>query len=676
MRSSSILLVSFAAIFGAGLACAQPYPGFDIASLDRKVDPCVDFYKFSCGGWMAANPLPGDQARFGRFDALQDRNRQVLRKMLEAASANQPGRSALDQKIGDFYYACMDQKAIDARGVAALKTDSDRIAALKNKKDLAELVAALIRGGNPEFFNFSSEQDAKDSTQEIAGLDQGGLGLPDRDYYFKTDAKSVEQRAAYVTHVTKMFELLGSSPAEAAKKAQTVMAIETALADGSFDLVTRRDPEKVYHKMTVKELAMLGPDFDWPKFIHAIGAPAIQSLDVSVPPFVKALDAVIVKYSLDDLKTYMDWHLAHANITVLPMAFQQENFDFYNKTLRGAKEMRPRWKQCVDLIDGQLPDALGKAFVDQTLGKEGKERTHQMVGEIEKSMEKDIQSLDWMSPQTKQEALVKLHAVANKIGDKAHWLTYSTVKITRDDAYGDSERASAFEVARLLGKIGKPVDKTDWDMSQPTVNAYYDPQENDINFPAGILQPPFYDNKMDDAVNYGGIGAVIGHELTHAFDDQGRQYDDKGNLRDWWTAADAKAFDALADCLVKQYGDYTAVDDVKVNGKLTLGENTADNGGLRISYMALHDMEAQQQGGKQPAPIDGFTADQRFFLGWAQVWCQNQTPESSRQRALTDPHSPAPDRVNGAVANMPEFGKAFSCKAGQPMAPVKSCRVW
>jgi putative endopeptidase len=672
MRYSSILLVGMAAVAGAGLALAQSSVGFNTASLDRSVDPCVDFYKFSCGGWMAANPLPADQARYGTFDQLQDRNREVLRKMLEAASVDKPGRSALDQKIGDFYFACMDQKAIDARGTAALKPDLDRITALKSKKDLGDLVALLLRAGTSEFFNFSSEQDAKDSTQEIAGLDQGGLGLPDRDYYFKTDAKSVEQRAAYLTHVTKMFQLLGSSPAEAATKAQTVMAIETALADGSFDLVTRRDPEKVYHKMTVKELVALGPDFDWAKFLHSVGAPPIQSLDVSVPPFVKALNAVITKYSLDDLKTYMTWHLAHSNIQVLPIAFQQENFDFYSKTLRGAKEMRPRWKQCVDLTDGQLPDALGKAFVDQTLGKEGMERTHQMVGEIEKSMEKDIQSLDWMSPKTKEEAMVKLHAVANKIGDKAHWLTYSTVKVVRGDAYGDSERASAFEVARQLNKIGKPVDKTDWEMSQPTVNAYYDPQENDINFPAGILQPPFYDNKMDDAVNYGAIGAVIGHELTHAFDDQGRQYDDKGNLRDWWTEADAKAFEGLADCLVKQYSDYTAVDDVKVNGKLTLGENTADNGGLRISHMALMDMQA----GKQPAPIDGFSGDQRFFLGWAQVWCQNQTPQSLRQQALTNPHSPSPDRVNGAVANMPEFRKAFSCKEGQPMAPVKSCRVW
>ncbi len=672
MCNLSFTSICLAAAFGACVAAAQQAPGFDLNSLDRSADPCVDFYKFSCGGWMKANPLPADQARYGTFDQLRDHNREILRKMLETAEEEKQNRSALNQKMGDYYYACMDEKAIDARGTAALKPDLDRIAALKNKKDLADLVALLQRSGTPEFFNFSSEQDAKDSTQEIAGLDQGGLGLPDRDYYFRTDQKSKDQRAAYVAHVTKMFELLGSTPADAAKKAQTVMEIETALADGSFDNVTRRDPEKVYHKMTVKELEMLGPDFDWAKFFKAVGAPPIQSLDVSVPPFIKALDGAITKYSLDDLKTYMTWHLIHSNAQFLPEAFEQENFNFYGKILQGAKEMRPRWKRCVDLTDEQLPDALGRAFVEQTLGPEGKQRTQQMVAEIEKSMEKDIQGLDWMSPKTKQEALVKLQAVANKVGNKAHWLDYSTVKINRDDALGDSERASAYEAQRQLNKIGKPVDKTDWQMSQPTVNAYYDPQENDINFPAGILQPPFYDNKMDNAVNYGAIGAVIGHELTHAFDDQGRQYDAKGNLRDWWTEMDAKAFEGLTDCLIKEYGNFTATDDVKVNGKLTLGENTADNGGLRISYMALKDMEA----GKTPAPTGGFTDDQRFFLGWAQVWCQNQTPESLRQQALTNPHSPSPDRVNGAVENMPEFRKAFGCKEGQPMAPAKSCRVW
>ena len=656
----------------AGLAAAQQYPGFDISSLNRSADPCVDFYKFSCGGWMAANPLPADQARYGRFDALQDRNRTILRELLEAASANKPGRSALEQKMGDFYFACMDEKAIDARGTAPLKPSLDRIAALKNKKDLADLMARLFRDGTEPFFVFSSEQDAKDSTQVIAGLGQGGLGLPDRDYYFKTDQKSVDTRKQYVEHVQKMFELLGSSAADAAKKAQAVMTIETALADGSFDRVTMRDPEKVYHKMTVAELAALGPGYDWARFFRAVGAPAIQSLDVSEPPFIKALDGVIARTGLEDLRTYLDWHLVHSNTEVLPAAFVQENFNFYSRTLRGVKEKRPRWKRCVDLTDGQLPDALGRIFVEKTLGEQGKERTAKMVAELEKALERDIQSVDWMSAQTKEQALVKLHAITNKIGNKAHWLDYSTVKIARDDAFGDSERASAFELARQLAKIGKPVDKTDWAMSQPTVNAYYDPQENDINFPAGILQPPFYDNKLDDAVNYGAIGAVIGHELTHGFDDEGRQFDAKGNLRDWWTPQDAKAFDERASCIVDQYGGYSATDDVKLNGKLTLGENSADNGGLRIALMALRDSE----GGKEPAPIDGFTALQRFFLGWGQIWCENHTAEIARQQALTNPHSLAQFRVNGVVSNMPEFRQAFGCKEGQPMAPAKTCRVW
>jgi len=657
---------------GAGAALAQQNPGFDVKYLDRSVDPCVNFYKFSCGGWMAANPLPPDQARFGRFDALQDRNREILRNFLEAAMVDKAGRTALEQKIGDMYAACMDEKTIAAKGIAPLKPDLDRIAALMDRKQLAELAASLFRMGTPVFFTFSSEQDAKDSTKEIAGLDQGGLGLPDRDYYFKTDPTSVMLRKQYVEHVTRMFELLGTPSAEAAPKAQAVMAIETALADGSFDRITRRDPEKVYHKMTVKELTAMAPAFDWNAFFKSVGAPSIQSLDVSVPPFVKAFNTVIEKTSLDDLRAYLTWRLVRANAPLLPEAFVQENFNFYAKILRGQKEMRPRWKRCVDLVDGQLPDALGKIFVQKTLGEQGKQRTQKMVAEIERALAADIMSLDWMSPKTKHEAMVKLHAIANKIGDKAHWLDYANVKIARDDALGDSARASAFELARQLGKIGKPVDKTDWQMSQPTVNAYYDAQENDVNFPAGILQPPFYDNKMDDAVNYGAIGAVIGHELTHGFDDQGRQFDAKGNLRDWWTEADAKAFKERADCLVKQYDGYVAVDEVHVSGKLTLGENTADNGGLRLAYRALMDSLA----GKEPAPIDGFTAQQRFFLGFAQIWCENETPESKRQLALINPHAPAEYRVNGAISNMPEFRGAFGCKEGQPMAPVLSCRVW
>ena len=618
---------------------------------------------------MAANPIPADQSGWGRFNVLQDRNREILRKILDDAAVPQASRTPLDQKVGDYYASCMNEPAIEAKGAAPLKPDLDRIAAIRNKAAITSVLAYLVRSGSSPFFHFSSGPDAKNSSQVIADLDQGGLGLPDRDYYFKTDEKSVEIRAQYLAHVKKMLELAGAKPEDAAKQAQAVMAIETALAKASLDRVARRDPSNLYHKIAVKDL---GSDFAWPKFFAEAGAPRFQELNVDVPDFIKAMTSVIASTSLDDLKAYLTWNLVHDSASTLSMAFEQESFNFYGKTLRGAKELRPRWKRCVDLTDQQLPDALGRKFVEITLGAEGMRRTHEMVTEIEKAMARDLESLDWMTPKTKEQALEKLHAVLNKIGTNEKWQTYSTVKIVRDDFYGDSQRASEYEIHRQLARIGKPVDKTLWDMSQPTVNAYYDPQQNNINFPAGILQPPFYDNKMDDAVNYGGIGSVIGHELTHGFDDEGRQFDAKGNLRDWWTDADAKAFDERAQCLVQQYGGYTAVDDVKLNGKLTLGENTADNGGLRLAYMAFMD----KLGGKEPPPKDGFTAAQRFFLGWGQIWCQNMRPESARLRAQTDPHSPGAERVNGTVSNMPEFQKAFACMTGQPMVRGPACRVW
>jgi putative endopeptidase len=656
----------------SSLIYSQKSPGFDPHALDRSADPCANFYRYACGAWLAANPVPNDQARWGRFDVLQERNRTILQNILESASANKPGRAAIEQKIGDYYASCMDEKAINERGTAPLKPDLDRIAAMKDKPAITEIVVGMYRIGSEPFFRFSSEQDAKDSTQVIGGLDQGGLGLPDRDYYFKTDEKSVDIRKKYVAHVTRIFELLGLAPEAAVKQADAVMSIETALAGGSLDRVTRRDPEKVYHKMTVRDLAALAPSFDWTKFFQEVGAPPIESLDVSVPPFMQVMERVITTASLDDLKSYLTWHLVHESVDVLPTEFQQESFNFYRKTLTGAKEMRARWKRCVDQTDRRLPDALGRKFVEKTLGEEGTRRTRQMVGQIEKAMAADLQSLDWMTTKTKEQAMRKLRAVMNKIGTKEHWLDYSTVTVARDDAYGNAARTSGFELHHELSKIGKPVDKTDWGMSQPTVNAYYDPQENDINFPAGILQPPFWDNKMDDAVNYGAIGAVIGHELTHGFDDQGRQYDAEGNLRDWWTEDDAKAFNQRAECLVQEYSGFTADDDVKVNGKLTLGENTADNGGLRLAYMALLDSLK----GKTPPKRDGFTAEQRLFLGWAQVWCENHTDESARLGAQTDPHSPPEYRVNGVVSNMPEFQKAFACKVGQPMVRFPACRVW
>lgn len=653
---------------------AQRTPGFDILSLDKNTDPCQNFYKYSCGGWMQANPVPNDQARWGRFDVLQDRNRTILQNLLEGASADKATRTSIEQKIGDYYFACMDQKTIDAKGAEPLKPQLDRIAALNSKKDLAALLAYMIKTGSGPFLRIASEPDAKNSMQIIAGMDQGGLGMPDRDYYLKTDDKSVEIRKHYSEYLTKLYELIGASAADAAKHAEAVMMLETQLASASLDRVSRRDPEKMYHKMTVAELQTLAPALDWKVFFQDLGLPPIDSLDLAVPDFFKALSNVIDQTSVDDIKTYLQAVLVRDNADALAMPFDANNFEFYGKVLSGQKEMRPRWKRCVDQVDNSLPDALGKQFIDKTLGAEGKRRTKEMLTGIEKAMEADLQSLTWMTPKTKAQALIKLHAVINKIGDKAHWLDYATVKINRNDEFGNNVRTSEFAEARDFSKIGKPADRTEWQMSQPTVNAYYEPQENSVNFPAGILQPPFWDNKLDDAVNYGAIGAVIGHELTHGFDDQGRQFDAKGNLQDWWTDEDAKEFKQRAQCLVDQYGGYQTIPGVHLNGQLTLGENTADNGGVRLAYMALLDRLGKDVNASKK--VDGFTPQQRFFLAFAQVWCQNVTDEDARRRAQIDPHSPGEYRVNGVVSNMPEFRQAFGCKEGQPMAPAHSCRVW
>ena len=666
-------LVAMGLFVGIGLG--QRMPGFDLGALDRTVDPCVNFYKFSCGGWQKANPLPGDQSRFGRFNQLQDNNLTVLQNILETASSNKPGRSANEQKIGDFYFSCMDEKTVNAKGVAPIKADLDRISALKDKKGLPDLLASLYKTGVQPFFSFYSEQDAKDATQMIAGLDQPGLSMPDRDYYLKDDAKSAELRSKYVDHIAKMMELAGERPEVAKKHAQTVLAMEIAMAKDNFDRVTRRDPEKVYHKLSMAELISLAPEFDWARFFKATGSPAFTSLDVNVPPAVRGFHALSKDYSIDDLKTYMTWALLHNNASLLSSAFVDENFNFFRKTLTGQKENRPRWKRCVQLTDDLLPDALGKTFVDKTLGADGVKRTQDMVTAIEKALERDIQTLEWMTPATKQQALEKLHSISNKIGNKAKWLDYANIRVVRGDVLGSANRATEFEVARQLAKIGKPIDPTEWSMSQPTVNAYYDPQMNNVNFPAGILQPPFWDKVLDDAVNFGAIGAVIGHEITHGFDDQGRQFDAKGNLRDWWTAEDAKAFEQRAGCIVDQYSGYSPTPGVNLNGKLTLGENTADNGGVRIAFMALQETMAAK-GADAKKPIDGFTPEQRFFLGFAQVWCENTATAELERRAVIDPHSPGEFRVNGVVSNSADFRQAFSCREGQPMVRAQSCRVW
>jgi putative endopeptidase len=657
----------------APTACAQQaVPTFSIGNIDKTADPCADFYQYACGGWMANHPIPPDQSNWGRGNELAERNRAILQNILEKSASTSHKRTDVEQKIGDFYAACMDESAIEKMGIQPLQSDLDRIQGLTAKSALRDELVRLHLIGANAFFNFSAGPDAKDSMKMIGQADQGGLSLPDRDYYLKDDAKSVEIRKQYAAHLTKMFQLLGEPAEKAATNAAAVLRIETDLAKGSLDRVSRRDPNQTYHKLTVHELFSLDPAIDWPKYFQGVGAPAITDLNVVVPNFFRTLESVLVQTSLDDIKTYLRWQLLHAEVSLLPKAFVDEDFNFFKKTLTGTKELQPRWKRCVTAVDGDLGFALGQKYVEETFGAEGKKRTLQMVQEIEKAMKSDLQSLSWMTPTTKEQALVKLRAVANKIGFPDKWRDYSTVKIMRGEAVSNDERATEFEVKRVNAKIGQQVDRTEWFMTPPTVNAYYNPTENNINFPAGILQPPYYDNKMDAAVNYGGIGAVVGHELTHGFDDQGRQFDPQGNLADWWTAEDAKEFQKRAECFIQEYSSFSPVEGVHVNGKLTLGENTADNGGVRLAFMALMDALKDKPKNK----IDGYTPEQRFFLGWGQVWCQNIRPEAARMRAQVDPHSPGKDRVNGVLSNMPEFQQAFACKIVQPMVREPACRVW
>lgn len=648
-------------------------PSFDEKALDKTADPCVDFYQYSCGGWMKNNPIPSDQPLWGRFNELAERNRAILHNILEDA-AKASNRDANEQKIGDFYASCMDEEAINKKGIAVLKPEFDRIAAVKDKAELPAAVGHLQAQGINAFFSFGSGADFKNAKEVIAQADQGGLSLPDRDYYLKDDAKSVELRKAYLEHVTNMFKLMGDAPDKSAAEAKTVMDIETALAKGSMDRVERRDPEKIYHKLSSQEWQALAPSFTVTKFVADMGVPSFTVLNVANPEFFKSLDSELKAASLDDLKTYMRWHVVHEYAAVLPVPFVNENFNFFGKTLAGTKELRPRWKRCTAAADGNLGEAVGKVFVEKHFPADAKARTLKMVQQLEDALHKDIQSLDWMSDATKKQAIVKLDAIQNKIGYPDKWRDYSSLKIVKGDALGNAERASEFETRYQLNKIGKPLDKREWQMTPPTVNAYYDPTENNINFPAGILQPPFYDFKADDAVNFGGIGAVIGHELTHGFDDQGALFDAEGNLKNWWTPADQKAFNERTECIVKEYDNFVAIDDVHVRGKLTLGENTADNGGLRIAHMAL--LSSIMASGKAPEKIDGFSPEQRLFLGWGQIWCQNQSEQIARLLAQTNEHSPGKYRVNGVVQNMPEFQKAFGCKPGQPMVSQNACHVW
>jgi endothelin-converting enzyme/putative endopeptidase len=648
-----------------------PYvPGLDPASMDRTVEPCVDFYRYSCGGWMKNNPIPPDESRWDVFAKLaQDNERFIWGIVAELAGGE---RTPDQQKIGDLFAACMDEPAVEQRSGQPIMAPLDAIAKLKSIAELPSLLARLHRTASGFFFNFGSSQDFADSSSVIGFATADGLGLPDRDYYVKTDARSAKIRRQYLAHIAAMLRLVGDAPAAAKREATAVMKIEDALARASLTRVDHRDPKKLHHPVDLAGLGALTPHFDWKAYLAGIGVSAQPRYNVTEPDYYRALDKIFAQRTIVELRAYLRWHLVHSAAHYLSKAFVDEEFAFYDKILHGAEAIEPRWKRCVQVADGLLGDAVGKEFVARAFGPALKTRAHRMTEQIERAMERDLRGLDWMSAATKQRALDKLHTVVNKIGYPDKWRDYGTVTITLDDFYGDVERATEFETRRDLAKIGRPLDRSEWEMTAATVNAGYDDQRNEMAFPAGVLQPPLFDPKMDSAPNYGDTGSTVGHELTHGFDDEGRKFDAHGNLADWWTPADAKAFEERAQCIVDQYAKYTVIDDIKINSKLTEGEDIADLGGLVLAWMAWKEEDAKAP----PVVRDGLSSEQRFFVGYAQWACENVRPEELRANAVVDLHSPAIYRVNGLVANMPEFERAFSCKPGQPMAPVKRCRVW
>ena len=653
----------------AAAARATDGRSVEVDALDRKADPCVDFYQFACGGWVAKNPLPPDRSTYGRFAEVQDRNFTILRRILETPSG-EGDRS----KAADYYAACMDDAKIEAGGVLPIAADLLTIDELVNPDDLPVLLARLHAIGVPALFGFGARADVLgDATQQIANVDEDGLSLPDREYYLKTDARSVALRDKFLATVENMLTLSGTRPEQASADAKSVLSIETALATAMLDRVQRREPKNRLHTLSLNDLQAMTPNFSWRKYATAAEAPKFQVLNVAVPDYLKAVDRLIPEMSASNgLKAYLRWHVIHQMADALPKAFADADFDFFRRTLNGQQQPQPRWRRCVAETDQRMGEALGKAFVEEAFGPQAKTDMLKMVQDIKAAMQQDIDAAPWMSGETKKAAMLKLNAVVDRIGYPDAWRDYAKLAVSRDDAVGNRARAAAFNRARTLAKIGERVDRTEWSMTPPTVNAYYSPDRNNINFPAGILQPPFYLAGRDAAVNYGGAGAVIGHELTHGFDDQGRKYDGQGNLKDWWTAADSSAYEQRVSCVAEQYSEYTVGGDAKINGRLTIGENTADNGGLRLALMAY----LAGPGAKMKDKIDGFTPEQRVFLGWAQVWCENATPEAERVKAATNAHSSNKYRVNGPLSNMPEFAKAFSCKATAPMVRQNACRVW
>ena len=651
-----------------------PSHGYDVANLDRTCKPCDDFYQFAVGGWLKNNPIPAEYPIWGSFVTLQDRNQQALHGILEAAATNTaatPGSN--EQKIGDFYASCMDTKEIDAQGLKPLTAE---LAAIEDIHDTAGLIntgAHLQTQGAGVLFAFGSDQDFRDSTKVIGEATQGGLTLPDRDYYTRDDEDSKKLRQQFVEHMVKMLVLAGDAQDKAAAEANTILSIETSLAKASMTNVERRDPEKIYHKMSLAEAQALTPHFSWDSYFQAVGGPKLAEINIGQPDFFKALDGMLASVPLADWKTYYRWQLLTRSAALLSDPFVQENFAFNGRILTGAKEIRPRWKRCTNATDQQLGEALGQVYVQKYFPPEAKARALDLVHNLLAALRDDLQTLPWMSPATRKAAVEKLEAFTIKIGYPDKWRDYSALKVERGSYLSNTFRATRFENARDLAKIGKAVDRGEWVMTPPTVDAYDNPQLNEIVFPAGILQPPFYDPKRDDAYNYGGIGAVIGHEITHGFDDEGARFDPRGNLKNWWTPEDLKSFQERGDCVAKQFDGYEVEKGLHENGKLVEGESIADLGGVTLAFAAFQKSLHGKPGEKD---ANGFTPEQRFFLGYAENWAVNVRPELARLQTNTDPHPLPKFRGNGPLANFPEFAKAFGCKKGDAMVRAQACKIW
>jgi endothelin-converting enzyme/putative endopeptidase len=643
--------------------------------MDRTVAPCDDFFAYACGGWMKATPIPEDEASWVRsFSVIHEDNQKALRGILDRDGAGDTQGDAYGKQLGDFWASCMDEPAIERASLDDLKPELKAIDGVRDAKSLVKELGRLHASGVNAAFGFDSEVDFKDAAHMIAGVGQSGLGLPERDYYFRDDARTKDIRAEYVKHVARTLELLGEAAKVADGDAKTVLKVETELAGASMTNVELRDPQKVYHRLDLEGLKKIAPDVSWDVYLDQLGFPRITAINVAQPDFVKRFDAMTKTVTMADWRTYLRWHLGRTASPWLSQKFVDEWFHF-RQVLTGTKALQPRWKRCVNFTDQMMGEALAQPFVRQYLGEDGKRAVEQMVGAIETSMKADLEGLTWMDTPTRTMAEEKLAKIVNKIGYPVKWRSYDGLEIDRSSFLHNIQHSIGFEVRRQLTKVGQPVDKEEWEMTPPTVNAYYEPTMNEMVFPAGILQAPFYARIQSPALNFGAIGMVVGHELTHGFDDEGRQFDAQGNLRDWWSPPVSSEFDKRAQCVEKQFDGYVVVDDAHVKGKLTLGENIADLGGVRLSFASFE--RAEKAGPSTPA-LGGFTPEQQFFLGFAQSWCANYRPEALRLLVATNPHSPPKYRVNGPLSNLDEFATAFACKAGAPMArpPAERCEIW